>query len=78
VEVKKKYGSGVCLQGHVDQNYYAMMVGPEQMKEECRKNIHELGDGGGYILGSGCEFPSTASLLNAKAMVEAAKLYGQY
>jgi uroporphyrinogen decarboxylase len=77
-EVKEKYGGEVCIQGHVDQNYYGVMVGPEEMREACKRNIQELGKGGGYILGSGCEFPSNASLLNAKAMVEAAELYGRY
>jgi uroporphyrinogen decarboxylase len=77
-EVKETYGGKVCLQGHVDQNYYGVMVGEEEMREECKKNIQELGGGGGYILGSGCEFPSNACLLNAKAMVEAAELYGRY
>ena len=77
-EVKERYGDTVCLQGHVDQNYYGIMVGPEDMRKECKKNIQDLGKDGGFILGSGCEYPANASLLNARAMVEAAEHYGQY
>ena len=77
-EVKEKYGSQVCLQGYVDAAYYGIFGNPQEIKEECKKQIQELGKGGGYILGSGCEYPSNASLLNAKAMVEAAELYGRY
>jgi uroporphyrinogen decarboxylase len=77
-EVKKKYGSRVCLQGYLNANHFGIFGEPQEMAEECRKQIRELGKDGGYILGSGCEYPSNASLLNAKAMVEAARLYGQY
>lgn len=77
-KVKKKYGNRVCLQGYLDANHYGIFCQPEEIKEACKKQIEELGKGGGYILGSGCEYPSNASLLNAKAMVEAAKLYGPY
>ena len=77
-DVKEKYGGKVCLQGYVDATRYGVFGNPEEIKEECKKQIQELGKGGGYILGSGCEYPSNASLLNAKAMVEAAALYGPY
>ncbi|MBI2876656.1 MAG: hypothetical protein HYY20_07225 [Candidatus Tectomicrobia bacterium] len=40
--------------------------------------MEDLSRGGGFILASGCEFPPNASLLNARAMVEAAELYGAY
>jgi uroporphyrinogen decarboxylase len=50
----------------------------EQVKEECKREIQELGKGGGFILATGCEFPPNGSLMNAIAMVEAAELYGRY
>jgi uroporphyrinogen decarboxylase len=77
-EVKEKYGHKVCLQGYLDANRFGVFGSPQETAEECRKQIRELGKGGGYILGPGCEYPSNASLLNAKIMVETAKRYGRY
>jgi uroporphyrinogen decarboxylase len=48
------------------------------MKQECKKQIEELGKDGGFILATGCEFPPNGSLMNAIAMMEAAELYGKY
>jgi len=33
---------------------------------------------GGFILSTGCEFPPNGSLLNAIAIMDAAKAYGSY
>lgn len=47
--------------------------------EESRKCIETFkGCNGGFILAPGCEFPPNGSLLNAMAMVQAAKTYGVY
>jgi uroporphyrinogen decarboxylase len=48
------------------------------MKQECKKEIDELAEGGRFILATGCEFPPNGSLMNAIAMMEAAELYGKY
>jgi uroporphyrinogen decarboxylase len=48
------------------------------MKQECKKEIEELAEGGRFILATGCEFPPNGSLMNAIAMMEAAELYGKY
>jgi len=77
-EVKKKWGRKVCICGHVNPAHILYLGTQEQVKEECRKEIGELGEGGGFILGAGCEFPPNASLLNAIAMMEGTKIYGRY
>ena len=78
VEVKKKWGREVCVYGYMDPIHTLYLGTSDQIKKECKKEIEELGQGGGFILGPGCEFPSNASLLNAVAMMDGAKLYGQY
>jgi uroporphyrinogen decarboxylase len=77
-ELKAKYGKKTCLCGYVSPAQYAFLGTPEEMKEECRKQIEELGKDGGFILATGCEFPPNGSLMNAMAMMEAAELYGKY
>lgn len=77
-ELKKKYGKKTCLCGYVSPAQYAFLGSPEDMKQECKKQIEELGKDGGFILATGCEFPPNGSLMNAIAMMEAAELYGKY
>jgi uroporphyrinogen decarboxylase len=76
-EYKQKYGRRICLMGPLVPTEAAMMK-PAELKEECRKHIATFGKGGGYILAPGCEFPGNASMLNYKALVDAAREYGQY
>lgn len=77
-ETKEKYGDKICIIGHVSPIQYLFLGSPEEVKEECKREIQELAKGGGFILAPGWEFPHNASLLNAKAMVEAVELYGRY
>jgi uroporphyrinogen decarboxylase len=78
MEVKQKWGSKVCLYGYMDPANILYLGTPDQVRQECRKEIEELGQGGGFILGPGCEFPPNASLLNAMAMMDGAKIFGQH
>ena len=77
-EVKEKWGSQVCLVGYINPAQYCYLGTPEDVKEECKKEIKELGKGGGFILCTGCEFPPNGNLRNAIAMMEASELYGRY
>ncbi len=77
-DLKAKYGDKTCLCGYMSPSQYAFLGTPEQVKEECKKEIQELGKGGGFILATGCEFPPNGSILNAMAMMEAVELYGRY
>jgi uroporphyrinogen decarboxylase len=77
-QLKAKYGKEVALAGQVDCPGTLFMKSPADAMEECINNIEDLSSGGGYILASGCEFPPNAPLVNARAMVEAAKTYGTY
>jgi uroporphyrinogen decarboxylase len=78
VETKKKWGDKVTIIGYASPAQYAFLGSPEEMKQECKKEIEELGANGRFILATGCEFPPNGSLMNAIAMMEAAELYGKY
>lgn len=76
-ELKKKYGRATTLIGHVDPTWI-INASEEEVRAECRKQIDQYKEGGGYILATGCEYPSNADLRNAAVMVETAKEYGRY
>jgi len=77
-ELKEKYGKRVVLIGHINCPNTLFFGSPSDVERECRELIGDLAAGGGFILASGCEFPPNASLLNIKAIVDAARQYGQY
>ena len=77
-ELKAKWGDKTCLCGHISPATYMFLGTPDEVKQECKRQIDLLKKGGGFILATGCEFPPNGSLLNAIAMMEAAELYGRY
>jgi len=78
VEHKQKWGPKTCTIGWVAPGPIAMLGTPEEIEEECKAEIEIYGEGGGYILSTGCEFGPNAPLLNAKRMCEARDKYGVY
>jgi uroporphyrinogen decarboxylase len=73
-DLKKRYGH-VTIIGHVPTPLL-IHGSPQQVMDECRRQIDILGKGGGYILAPGCEYPPNIPLTNAFAMIEAAKRFG--
>lgn len=74
-ELKQRYGDQVTLLGHIPT---PLLVhgSPQDVMDECRRQMDDLAPGGGYILAPGCEYPPNISLTNAFAMVKAANRYG--
>ncbi len=77
-EAKEKYWGRVVFAGNVDPPKYLFMGTPEEVRQECKRQLEEMSQGGGYILAAGCEYPPNGNLLNAVAMMEAAELYNPY
>ena len=77
VECKKKYGDSVTLIGCVPP---AMVVTAtdEEWDAICKEQIDQMAKGGGFMLATGCEYPSNAAFDRAARMVEIAKTYGRY
>ena len=50
----------------------------EEWDKECRDQIDAMAKGGGFVLATGCEYPSGASFDRAQRMIDIAKTYGSY
>jgi uroporphyrinogen decarboxylase len=68
---KARVGHRVCLMGNLDPVELLWRGTPEAVNHAARKAIEDAGDGGGFILGSGCEVPPGAAIENLKAMMAA-------
>ena len=77
VETKKKYGDKVTLIGCVTPAN-AIVGTDEEWDAECLASLRDMGKGGGFVLATGCEYPSGASLDRARRMVNIAKTAGSY
>ena len=76
-QMKGEHGSDLCLLGNVDLNL--LMLGtPEEVDEEVRGLIRDVGPGGGYIVTSGNSLAHYCHVENIMAMSEAVQKYGAY
>lgn len=76
-EMKEKYGSETTFIGMVEPGWL-LAATEEQVREECRKQIDALAKDGGFVLATGCEYPSALDFHMAKVIVEEACTYGKY
>jgi len=76
-KAKEVCGTNYCLMGNISSTLQKMGT-PQQIEDACVKLINTVGEGGGFILSSGCEVPIDAPFANVKAIVDAAHKYGIY
>jgi len=62
-------GGKVCVAGNVSPTGAFLSGTPAQVKEEARGCLAAWGEGGGYILTVGCDFPRQAPLENLQALM---------
>jgi uroporphyrinogen-III decarboxylase len=77
VKAKEILGDHMCLMGDVPSTLLVLGT-PQEVEEYCRKRIEVVGQGGGFILSSGCELPIDAKPENVKALIDSVKKYGRY
>lgn len=74
---KEIIGDRICIYGDVPADLLTL-GSPDEVDEYCHRLIEEVGRGGGFILGSGCELAPTAKPENVKVMMDAVRKYGYY
>ena len=73
-ECKEKYGDKVALIGCVTPAN-AVIGTDEEWDAQCRDQIAAMGENGGFILATGCEYPANASFDRAQRMIDIAKAH---
>ncbi len=76
-KAKEVLGDRICLYGDVPADMLAL-GSPTEVDEYCHRLIEEVGKGGGFILGTGCETAPNAKPENVKAMLGSVTKYGYY
>jgi hypothetical protein len=76
-KAKKILGDHMCIMGDVPATLFRLGT-PNDVEKYCLKLISDVGEGGGFILSSGCSVPVDAKIENIKAMIETAKKHGVY
>jgi uroporphyrinogen-III decarboxylase len=75
--VKRSHGDRICLLGNVDLNLLGLGT-PEQVEQEVRALIRDVGPGGGYIVTSGNSLAGYLKPENVLALSRAVQRYGRY
>ncbi|NHW00040.1 MAG: hypothetical protein HA496_10450 [Thaumarchaeota archaeon] len=78
VEIKKHWGSRLCLMGNVDLDTLLPFGKPEDIEAEVKRLMREVAPGGGYILSTTNVLTRYVPPENALAMYRAAEKYGRY
>jgi uroporphyrinogen decarboxylase len=66
---KKVLGGNVCVAGNISPIGDFLNGTPENVVAEAKDCVHAWGEGGGFILTLGCDFPKTAPLENIIALM---------
>ena len=72
---RRVLGDRICIMGDVPSTMLCLGSANE-VDEYCHRLIEEVGEGGGYIMGAGCEIPPNAKPENVRVMIESVVKYG--
>ncbi len=71
--LKREFGDQLCFWGAVDTQHVLPFGTPEEVREEARRRVQELGTAGGYVLGAVHNIQSGVPPQNIVAMYEVAE-----
>ncbi len=72
-QAKEILGGKVCVAGNVTPTGAFLKGTPEEVVSEAKACIDRWGDGGGFLLTLGCDFPKTVPVENAMALMSLKK-----
>jgi len=76
-KAKKEIGHHQCLAGGIKDPQFILGT-PEEMRRQVKLLCETVGQGGGFIISGGCNFPYTTKPENFRAMIDAVMEYGVY
>jgi uroporphyrinogen decarboxylase len=77
-EIKRDYGKRLCIMGNINLEFPLSLGTPEDVKQEVRKRIRDIGPGGGYLVSSSNSITTFVPKINFIAMIEATFEFGKY
>ena len=77
-ELKQRFGSQMTFWGGIDTQSVLPNGTPQDVEEEVRHQIRDLGPGGGFVVASVHNIQPDVSPENIIAMARAARKYGKY
>jgi uroporphyrinogen decarboxylase len=77
-ELKKRYGKQVCFCGAIDTHHFLPFGTPEEVRQEVRRVIANLGPGGGYLVAAVHTIMDDVPPENILAMADAVEEFGHY
>ena len=77
-ELKKKFGSRICLSGNIDIEFPLAHGTPADVEKDVREHMEALKPGGGYVCSSSHSIVNYVPHENIIAMLNAIHRYGQY
>jgi uroporphyrinogen decarboxylase len=77
-KLKTQFGNQICFHGGIDVQQVMVSATVQEMQQEVRRRIHDLGTSGGYIIAPCHNINVDIPVENTLAMFEAAHEFGQY
>ncbi len=76
-KAKKDLAGYQCIAGGIKDSQFILGT-PEEMRQQVKHLCETVGQGGGYIISGGCNFPYTTKPENLRALIDAVMEYGIY
>ena len=77
-ELKKRFGDRICFWGGIDTQKVLPFGTPAEVREEVKRRLDDLADGGGYVLAAVHNIRPEVPPENIMAMIETAAEFGVY
>ncbi|MBN1365384.1 MAG: hypothetical protein JW976_11310 [Syntrophaceae bacterium] len=77
-KLKKRFGDTLAFWGAIDTQHVLPKGSPDDVEQEVKRRIHDLGQGGGYVVAAVHNIQQDVPPANILAMVNATRKHGRY